>query len=199
MAKKKFEANFDDLELFDNVDLGGAVDNVEIMSINTDELTKEATEMAERLVNRFSSLYYDKEFMNNNPTLKSNIEVELENLRLLIKMRKTDEIMHDLLARAIGQQSTNASLYKCLTTTQSSLLSIQKQMDETIAKMNKMLKEIQLELNFNAPGQNNNEPSIDDSNISRGTKAYIEKIRQRKEETERLAKQEEPNLFTHLG
>jgi hypothetical protein len=114
--------------------------------------------------------------MRRNPRLKERLDIELESLRVLIKMRKSDEITHDLCLRSIGLNTNNASLYKSLTSIQSSMLSIQKQMDETIKNINALLKNVQLELNFDAK----NEEEITqispqtNQNTTRGTKSFIE-------------------------
>jgi hypothetical protein len=96
-------------------------------------------------------------------------------------MRKSDEIAHDLCLRSIGMNTNNASLYKALSGIQSSMLSIQRQMDDTVKNINNLLKNVQLELNFDNNQQNNTQGQQEiplDSNTTRGSKKYIEMMNQ---------------------
>jgi hypothetical protein len=126
-------------------------------------------------------VYFDEEFMKNNPRFKERLDVELESLRVLVKMRKSDEIAHDLCLRSIGMNTNNASLYKALSGIQSSMLSIQRQMDDTVKNINNLLKNVQLELNFDNNQQNNTQGQQEiplDSNTTRGSKKFIEMMNQ---------------------
>jgi hypothetical protein len=96
-------------------------------------------------------------------------------------MRKSDEIAHDLCLRSIGMNTNNASLYKALSGIQSSMLSIQRQMDDTVKNINNLLKNVQLELNFDNNQQNNTQSQQEiplDSNTTRGSKKFIEMMNQ---------------------
>lgn len=104
--------------------------------------------MANSMVKNLSNIYYNDEFMSQHPKLKTRIDIELENLRILIKMRKTDETLHDIAAKAIAGNSSNASLYTSVTRIQDNLLDIQKQMDQTILNLNNLLRGYQTEINF---------------------------------------------------
>lgn len=178
---KKSKDIFAGLPDFDLPDINENVDQAEVIDIDTEQYDIEAKATAATMIKNFSKLYYDDDFMESQPNLKKRIDVELESLRLLIKMRKCSETTHDLLVRAIGQQSTNASLYKCLSSTQKSLMDIQTKMDETLKHLGDMLKNIQLEFNF-AKEQAEGQPKTEDmSNVSRGSKEYIEKLRKENE------------------
>ena len=76
--------------------------------------------------------------------------------------------------------TNNASLYKALSGIQSSMLSIQRQMDDTVKNINNLLKNVQLELNFDNNQQNNTgQQEIPlDSNTTRGSKKFIEMMNQ---------------------
>ena len=96
-------------------------------------------------------------------------------------MRKSDEIAHDLCLRSIGMNTNNASLYIALSGIQSSMLSIQRQMDDTVKNINNLLKNVQLELNFDNNQQNNTQGQQEiplDSNTTRGSKKFIEMMNQ---------------------
>ena len=165
---------FDPDEVF--VDPEGIVED-----INVSEIEEQANSASFAMCKNLREVYFDEDFMKNNPRLKERLDVELESLRVLIKMRKSDEIAHDLCLRSIGMNTNNASLYKALSGIQSSMLSIQRQMDDTVKNINNLLKNVQLELNFDNNQQNNTQVQQEiplDSNTTRGSKKFIEMMNQ---------------------
>lgn len=168
-----------------NLDFNPVVDPQELIEeVPIDELSAEAVNMANSMVKNLSNIYYNEGFMSQHPKLKTRIDIELENLRILIKMRKTDEALHDIAAKAIASNSSNASLYASLTRIQDNLLDIQKQMDSTITNLNNLLKGYQTEINFDAPevqnGQQETQPKKDDG-LSRGSKGFIQQMLKKEE------------------
>lgn len=158
------------------VDPEGIVEDINII-----EIEEQAKNASFALCRNLREVYFDEEFMKNNPRFKERLDVELESLRVLVKMRKSDEIAHDLCLRSIGMNTNNASLYKALSGIQSSMLSIQRQMDDTVKNINNLLKNVQLELNFDNNQQNNAQGQQEiplDSNTTRGSKKFIEMMNQ---------------------
>ena len=152
-----------------------------VEDINITEIEEQAKSASFALCRTLREVYFDEEFMKNNPRFKERLDVELESLRVLVKMRKSDEIAHDLCLRSIGMNTNNASLYKALSGIQSSMLSIQRQMDDTVKNINNLLKNVQLELNFDNNQQNNTQVQQEiplDSNTTRGSKKFIEMMNQ---------------------
>lgn len=166
---KQKDLDFDDIV----VDPEGIVEDINITEI--EDVAKIA---AFAMCKNLREVYFDEDFMKRNPRLRERLEVELESLRVLIKMRKSDEIAHDLCLRSIGLNTNNASLYKSLTSIQASMLSIQKQMDDTIKNINSLLKNVQLELNFDnqESGENNTQQSVT-IDATRGSKKFIEQMK----------------------
>lgn len=163
-------------EFEDNVDnLEDIVEEIDIMQIDD-----EAISVAMSTVSNLSKIYYDDEFMDENPKLKERIDIEIENLRILIKMRKSDERTHDILLNAIAMNANNASLYRSLSQIQNTLLSIHKQIDETIKNITSILKGYQLEINFTSDGSTD-VGMVDNisTNIHRGSKSFIEQMREK--------------------
>jgi len=159
-----------------------------VEDINVDEINDVAEELSFSLCKNLREVYFDEEFMAANPRLKKRLDVELESLRLLIKMRKSDERAHDICLRAVGANTNNASLYKALTGIQSSLLSIQTKMDETVKNINSLLKNIQLEINFDKP-ENNEQPTQEaplDTDTTRGSKKFIEQMKEELNQEQKL-------------
>lgn len=157
--------------------------NIEGLSeeIDVEAIEQEAKESSFALCKNLREIYFDEEFMAKNPKFKERLDVELESLRVLIKMRKSDEIVHDLCLRSIGMNANNGSLYKALSGIQKSMLNIQIQMDTTVRNINNLLKNVQLEFNFESSNQEQAQaqPEIQlDSSTTRGSKKFIEQMRE---------------------
>lgn len=168
-----------------------------VEDINIEDIEEQAKTASFALCRNLREVYFDEEFMKKNPRFKERLDVELESLRVLVKMRKSDEIAHDLCLRSIGMNTNNASLYKALSGIQSSMLSIQRQMDDTVKNINNLLKNVQLELNFDNNQQNNTQGQQEiplDSNTTRGSKKFIEMMNQELEQETQLEIRPE-NLF----
>ena len=111
-------------DLFEDNVLDGIIDSEQILDIDMNKIDEDAAKDAADLVINLSKFYYDDKFMAANPTFKKRVDTDLESLRVLIKMRKSDEIAHDNLLKAIANNSSNESLYRSLTEIQKTIISI---------------------------------------------------------------------------
>lgn len=170
----------------DDINLEGIVDAEEIVNIDIDGIDDKSIIDAQAMVENLSKFYYDEEFMRENPSLKKRIDSELESLRILIKMRKSDERTHDILLGAIAKNSSNASLYRALTETQKTILSITKQINDIVNGLNGLLKNYQLEIQWKdetVESKDDNEEEVEEiRDIHKGTKAFIEQMNQDEED-----------------
>lgn len=161
------------------------LDNIPLIEIDLDGIDKESQDSARDLVENLSRFYYDEEFLANNPTFKKRVDTDLESLRVLIKMRKTDEVAHDVLIKAIQGNSGNASLYRAMTEIQKTILSITTKMNEVITSLNNMMKGYQLELNFEKEEEETKEAMsnpLEGSSINRGAKDFIRQMEEAQEQ-----------------
>lgn len=159
------------------------IDGLSLVDIDLDAIEKAASDDAKDLISNIIQVYYNDEFMASHPTLKRQIDAELETLRILLKMRKADEEAHDILVKAIAGNSGNASLYKSLSEMQKTVISITTKITDTISGLRTLLKGYQLELNFeqeNKPLEQVQEGTNEDGNTSRGSKEFI--LQMQKEE-----------------
>ena len=103
MSKKKSKlSDMEDL-------LTGALENMpapdsdmdeEIVFIDTDNIASESKCDAYNMVEDLVVVYGDKKFMEEHPDYKKRLDIELENLRTLIKMKKSDEIVEKFMLPA---------------------------------------------------------------------------------------------------
>lgn len=183
MAKTNKNDNLDAFERMlataaENGDLAVDPENL-VEPIDMDEINCESERCAVELVNNLSKIYFDDKFMEENPGLKKRIDTFIESMRILIKMRKSSERTHDILVAAIPSQPTNASLYRSQAQIESNLLSIQKQMDDTVNSMTNLLKGYQLELNFKDSDSEEDNSNTIEKDIHRGSKTFIQQMRDR--------------------
>lgn len=146
-----------------------------VVEIPIDEINEKANQDAIDLIENLRDLYADKEFLDSNPGFKKRLDTEVDNLRILLKMRKADEVTHDSIITAISRKSDNASLYRALTDIQRTMLNVSKQIDDKVSGINNLIKNIQLEFNFNKKEQEDDE--VDLSRHYRGSKDFIKDMK----------------------
>ena len=174
-------------ELFEDADtISPDIDGLQLIDIDMDGIDEESKRDAVALIDNLSKFYYDENFMRQHPTFKKRVDTDLESLRILFKMRKTDEVAHDLLIKAISGNSSNASLYKSLSDIQKTIISVTTKIGNIVEGLNTLMKGYQLELNFES--EDLPAPQSDDldnvGNTHRGTKEFIEKMNAKLEQGE---------------
>ena len=159
----------------------------EVIFINTEQMTTEAKCDAYNMLEDLMRVYGDEKFMKEHPDYKKRLNIEMNNLTDLIKMKRADNEVHDILVRAIGKDPTNASLYSSLNKMQSSILSIQKQQNEIIEKLNNLLKNYQFEIpvkDETVTFDQNTDESNHSGIICRGRKEFIKNMNTANKESE---------------
>lgn len=158
------------------------LDGMEVVNIPIEDIGAEAEGKAKTLIEDLTRFYYDEEFLKQNPNFRKRVDNDMESLRMLLKMRAADEVTHDVLIKAIAGNSGNASLYRALTTVQSTILSITTKIENIVNNLTAMIKNYQLELNFkqeivDADNDNNDQEEATTINTThRGSKAFIEQM-----------------------
>jgi hypothetical protein len=144
----------------------------DICPIDIDAIDEEAAADARDMIKIVTDLYQDDHFKDRHPQAQRRINMELETLRGLIKMRKADEEAHDALLRAISENKSNASLYRSMAEIQKTSIAITNKIHDTIDRLNATCKAFQLELEFkDEPGEDEQAPA---SSVHRGSKSFIQ-------------------------
>lgn len=171
------------------------IDGLEVVNIPIEDIGTEAEGKAKSLIEDLAKFYYDDEFLKANPNFRKRVDNDIESLRMLLKMRAADEVTHDILIKAIAANSSNASLYRSLTTVQTTILQITTKIENIVNNLTTMIKGYQLELNFKyeneiANNESDNVPeTIEDSPTThRGSKAFIEQM-------QRIEENNSENIF----
>lgn len=178
-------------ELFEGIPTDPDIDGLQLVDIDFDGIEEAAKADAVALIENLEKFYYNEDFMKDHPTFKKRIDTDLESLRILFKMRKSDETAHDLIMKAIQGNSGNASLYKSLSEMQKTIISITTKIGDIIEGLNTMMKGYQLELNFDTTENDNEEEesTYTGGSTHRGSKEFIEQMSQQ----DLFTKKEEDN------
>lgn len=170
--------------IFDNND--GVIDGIDIVNIDIDAIGEEADGKAKTLIEDLAKFYYDEDFLKANPNFRKRVDNDMESLRVLLKMRTADEATHDVLIKAIGANSSNASLYRAMTDVQKTILQITTKIETIVNNLTTLIKGYQLEINWKLEQEQlmkpdkpeeESEMTIDDvSTQHRGSKSFIEQM-----------------------
>ena len=156
-------------------DIGDQIFDIPNINIDIDHISEESKIESQLMLGNI----LDSAYINSNPTLKRRMTIEVENLRQLLKMRKTAEETHDALITQISANNVNTALYKALEGTQKNLMSLITKTNEVIATINQLYTAHQTKLEFD--GVNSNEDSDENDSdkegagngIFRGSKDFI--------------------------
>ena len=174
MAKKnKFQ--FED-EAYETGGLSVDEPITESVYIDMDEIDRNARNDSMSMLKDLSKIYGNKKFMAEHPEYKNRLDLELESIRVLLKMRRSDEISHDILVKQIGLTPNVASMYSALQKLQTSMVNIENKLDEKIRIVNGLLKNYQMELPFDQQEEENSSEGQSEQSAAgryRGTKAFI--------------------------
>ncbi len=148
----------------------------DICPIDMDAINEDSEKEAHDMIQIVTNLYQDEKFKERHPQAQRRIEMELETLRGLIKMRKADEEAHDALIRAISENKSNASLYRSMAEIQKTSIALTNKIHDTIDRLNTICKGFQLELpleeGVDSPAQDKKEGQ----GAHRGSKSFIESM-----------------------
>ena len=169
----------EDFNIEDINDIVDPNDGIEAVEIDLESISKEAGQYASSLVENLTEFYYNNDFFKTNAPFRRHVESDIDSLKVLIKMRKSDEITHDILVKAISNNPGNASLYRSLTDVQRTILNIQSKIDETVKSLNTFMKGYQTEIDFNKKETEEEETETPHQTLYKGSKDFIEEMRKK--------------------
>lgn len=146
--------------------------STDFFAIDTSELDSESKQKADEVLRAISDLWAEPGFLETHSFLSRRLQIELETLRGLLKMRSSDDLAHEALLSAISEDKSNPSLYRSLAEIQKMYSSLSTQISELIEKLERMLREYQ-ERQTTQPALINETSS----NLrSRGTKELLQQL-----------------------
>lgn len=144
------------------------------VTIDLDGIDKQSQSQASSIVKDIAALYTDPDWIQSHPSQKRRLDIELETLRGLIKMRQSDEQAHDALIQGISNNNNNASLYKALADIQRTSLQITDKINQSINTITNLLEKFQLDMPVHS--SDNSTIHDDDTGLTRGSKEFIKKM-----------------------
>lgn len=170
--------DFNPAEMFDE-----NIDSEEVVHFDLDAVEDEAKQDAIAMVDNLAKFYYNENFMKSHPSFAKRVETDIESLRVVIKLRKADELVQNQLIKSIASNTNNASLYKALADIQKVIISLTTKINELVNGLNNLMRGYQQELDFDgSAGQDREER--DDGEIEeseditmRGAKDFIRQMR----------------------
>ena len=168
--KNDLNTDFDPSDIIDNEE--------ELIDINTEGINDDSLKEAQGLIDNLKDIYTNPDFLKQNPKFATRLKAEVEDLRILLKVRKSDEVVHDVLLGSIGKNPSNASLFRALTDVQKTILSTTTDISTKIKDINTLLKNVQLEINFTPeePGEGEEGQGQPSQSTFRGTKDFIKSM-----------------------
>lgn len=144
--------------------------------IDLDEVEGQAKAKAQQITERLSNYYFDQKYIEEHPYIPNKIAQEMDQIRMLIKMLYINEKGQDTLIQNITMNSGKGALYQALTSMQKSMLDIQKQLNEVVASVEGIFKEMQdnADKTFSEKPKETN--LSDGSIVVRGSKEFIESL-----------------------
>lgn len=147
-----------------------------VLDIDLEALDSASEEEASDMVRVITDLFYDEDLRKSHPRKFKRIQLEIETLRGLIKMRKTDEKAHDALIKAIIDNKSNPSLYKSMAEIQKTSIAITNKIHDTIDRISQLCTELMDDDHKdNMVLEEDNGMEVGES-IHRGTKEFIEEM-----------------------
>ena len=147
-----------------------------LVTIDTDELNKNAEDRSSQMLRYITEVYKDEKFLQSHPQIRNRLDIELESLRSLVKMRNADEQVQDAILKSISQDNTNASMYRSLAEIQKTALNINTKIQDVVNNITGLLRGYQLEMEFGDDDNEDDGNNIPGAARSRGSRDFIKKM-----------------------
>lgn len=158
-----------------NIDDG----SIEVFDVPTEQINTDSQSAAQHLLSVIAELYGDEHLLTHHPKLKMRLDSEIDTLRRNLKLCKTDELLFDKLAEAVGQNPNNAALWIAFARHQKTIMDIQVKIDQSVDRISKLVTSFQTEMTFKEESKpDDNTTDSDGSMTTRGGKAFLEQINQ---------------------
>lgn len=161
----------------DNVELDNADEILEESNlvINLDEVNTSALNRSTDIIEHLSGYYINEKYIKEHPYIKNKIMQEIDNIRRLLKMLTINEKAQDSLIMTITCFSGKSALYSALTSLQTSILNIQRQLDDSVQNIEDIFKKMQDECKESFDSKE--KETLDDGSIvSRGTRDFLKEL-----------------------
>lgn len=165
---------FNESKLVDIDQSDDMLDNIGLV-VDLDEVNDTALNRSKDIIEHLSGYYLDQKYISEHPYIKNKIMQEIDNIRRLLKMLSINEKAQDSLIKSIAISSGKSALYTALTSLQNSILSIQKQLDESVNNIEEIFRKMQDECKTTFDSKEK-ERLDDGSIVCRGTRDFLREL-----------------------
>lgn len=161
----------------DPLSLDSVDDELEMPKLDLDlnQVETDTANQAKNIVERLSGYYFDPKYIEKHPYITCKIQTEIQNIRRLLKMLTINEKAQDSIIMGIALSMTKSTLYQSLTSLQNSTLSIQKQLDDVVCKLEDIFRLMQEECEKTFE-EKDKETASDGTIMVKGSKEFIEEM-----------------------
>lgn len=145
------------------------------LDLDMQKVEEESAFQAKTIVERLSNFYFDKKYLDEHPYIPNKIYTEMQNVRRLLKMLTINEKAQDSIIMAIALSMSKSTLYQSLTSLQNSTLSIQKQLDEVVSRLEDIFRVMQEECEKSFEEKDKEEDSSGRI-VIKGSREFIEEM-----------------------
>ena len=145
------------------------------LDLDLEKVESESATQAQFIVERLSGYYFDEKYVREHPYITCKIQTEMQSVRRLLKMLTINEKAQDSIIMAIALSMSKSTLYQSLTSLQNSTLSIQKQLDDVVIKLEDIFRMMQEECQKSFEEKDKE----DDGNgkmVIKGSREFIEEM-----------------------
>lgn len=146
------------------------------LHIDLEEVEGQAKAKAQQITERLSNYYFDPKYIEEHPYIPNKISQEMDQIRMLLKMQSVNEKAQDTLIQNITMNAGKGALYTSLTALQKSMLDIQKQLNDIVASVETIFKEMQANADKTFSEKPKEQNLDDGSVVVRGSKEFIESL-----------------------
>ena len=145
----------------------------DLFEIDMGAIDNDSETEAHEIIKIVTDLYQDEDFKKKHPQAQRRINMELETLRGLIKMRKVDEEALEAIIQAISANKSHSSLYRSLSEIQKTSIALSNKIHDTVDRLSTICKDFQLGMPMEETTSEDNAPRV---GAHRGSKAFIEEM-----------------------
>ena len=148
----------------EDIDFSDLIDSTRlepVVTVDIDSIDDDSKVRASGIVSLISRIYKDDEFLKSHPDIHERLNIDLQNIKELIKSKAINEKLQESLVNAIAFDASNEKLYTCLNNLQKTQLAIGERLDKVITGLRDILEDA------------NDEET---TNVHRGRGAFIRQI-----------------------
>lgn len=173
-----------------NMDNADELLGIPVLTIDLEEVNNSALSRSTDIIEHLSGYYINKKYIAEHPYIKNKIIQEIDNIRRLLKMLTINEKAQDSLIQSITCNFGKSALYTALTSLQSSTLSIQKQLNESVDTIETIFRKMQDECQESFESKDKEELS-DGSIVTRGTRDFLKDLMNKLNGEQKMEEEEE--------